>query len=498
MCTIKISKEGSYYLSKDDKRVTEDFDEIEKINDKYFSLEKRHGVTACYSIYNSNTCEIDLTVNDGESIDISRERFPRFYFTIRRSEFFTVYDSITLKEIVSVKRKKGTYSYAYIGEGFSIYEETIYNREELLGNLEDFPIIYSKEESDIYIRKIKEFNFFSIEREDYGLEFRINTILKYDLPSKIDDIIFKNFSEFDELVLFTRTGKTFNVTSGDRLIYHGPIDLGPFVQHNNSQKKYDLIHFYVDQKLYLITKNKNLYGPFEISEFNTNHCIFYSLDYTIFLSDGYLIKYNNQSHAVEVNKCKYNFNKNEKYGDLIIENKEYSLLRIGECNYYYNDNIEDFTILQISEKICPNSYINEILYLDENLNEMSITPEWDIRDLIISDYTYYKNRLYVIFRDELIEEPAGKYVVYDVTNKVILKTFNSFIEFSSHKNFYLTDWKFHASSFVYTLDEKGTKIIKLPFKIRSILIENQGFRIKNMNYKEALLPNNEAIYLKES
>jgi hypothetical protein len=33
MCTIKISKEGSYYLSKDDKRVTEDFDEIEKIND---------------------------------------------------------------------------------------------------------------------------------------------------------------------------------------------------------------------------------------------------------------------------------------------------------------------------------------------------------------------------------------------------------------------------------------------------------------------------------
>jgi hypothetical protein len=56
---------------------------------------------------------------------------------------------------------------------------------------------------------------------------------------------------------------------------------------------------------------------------------------------------------------------------------------------------------------------------------------------------------------------------------------------------------FHASSFIWTLDEKAEKIVKLPFKTRGISIESNSFQFTNMSYQTVSMPIEEAIYIKE-
>jgi hypothetical protein len=56
---------------------------------------------------------------------------------------------------------------------------------------------------------------------------------------------------------------------------------------------------------------------------------------------------------------------------------------------------------------------------------------------------------------------------------------------------------FHASSFIWTLDEKAEKIIKLPFKTRGINIRNEKLIFTDMSYQTVSMPIEEAIYIKE-
>jgi hypothetical protein len=84
-----------------------------------------------------------------------------------------------------------------------------------------------------------------------------------------------------------------------------------------------------------------------------------------------------------------------------------------------------------------------------------------------------------------------------VTNNCILKTFNSFFEFTNHQGFFLNDIKHHASSFIYTLDENGMKIVKLPFKTRGIRVLEGFVKFKGMSDEIISLPLEEPIYIKE-
>jgi hypothetical protein len=184
--------------------------------------------------------------------------------------------------------------------------------------------------------------------------------------------------------------------------------------------------------------------------------------------------------------------------DVLFKNgNEYAKLSVGDEEYYYNDTTNLFTKLENSIDLIPYVFVDKVNFLDNDLTEKSIKPDFDIRDLMISDYTYYKNNLYLIFRDEEIPEQNGKHIVYDVLNNTIIKTFESFMEFTSHQGFFLNDIKYHASSFIYTLDENGKKIIKLPFKTRGMYIRNEKLMFNDMNNQTLWFPIDDTIYIKE-
>ena len=60
MTSIKISKQGQYYLSKDNTRLCEDCSFIEKINDILYALKIQEKAGASWQFYNCDTNQIDL------------------------------------------------------------------------------------------------------------------------------------------------------------------------------------------------------------------------------------------------------------------------------------------------------------------------------------------------------------------------------------------------------------------------------------------------------
>jgi hypothetical protein len=113
--------------------------------------------------------------------------------------------------------------------------------------------------------------------------------------------------------------------------------------------------------------------------------------------------------------------------------------------------------------------------------------------LQIKAFIFSKN----LHNPEVPGSNPGLAIVYDVSNNCTLKTFESFYEFTNHQGFYLNDVKFHASSFIYTLDDNGKKIIKLPFKTRSIRVLEGMVKFQGMFDGTISLNLNEPIYLKE-
>jgi hypothetical protein len=280
-------------------------------------------------------------------------------------------------------------------------------------------------------------------------------------------------------------------------MYNGYIDE---TENNNTFNigNKSMIDFSDGKNKYVITNNNVINGPFEIFDFEFNR-IFKNNDYTLFYKEGKIIKYNHDDYKINIEDSPYTFNLhlNTKTEVLFKNGNEYAKLSIGDDDYLFNEKRNDFQKLETVIDIVPYTYENKIYYLDENLNESFIVPKLDVRDLVISDYTYYNNNLYVILRDEEIQEPNGKYIVYDIKKNRELKTFDSFFEFTEHNGFYLNDIKYHASSFIWTLDEKGSKLVKLPYKTRGMYIRNNKLMFNDMNNQTLWFPIHDSIYTKE-
>jgi hypothetical protein len=188
---------------------------------------------------------------------------------------------------------------------------------------------------------------------------------------------------------------------------------------------------------------------------------------------------------------------NVKNEMLYHNSKEYARLSIGYDNYFYNDLTEEITQLKELLYIRPYLYENNVCYLDETLTERVEKVEFDILDSIITDYTYYKDNLYVIIRDESTVGPNGESILYNVTSRKIVKIFNSFVSFASHTLFLINEQVYRSSCPIYTLDNIGSKVIKLPFNARSINERNNKLLIYDKNYKNLKLSLEDSIYTKE-
>jgi hypothetical protein len=495
MISIKISKQGKYYIANNNTRATEDYSFIEKINNKYYALKKHEDGLVNWYFYNIEINKIELSIKDARLIS---DRFDEDTFTLDRNTCFSVYNNSDLKELISIDKNDDLYNFYYIGNGYSIYENNIYKGSSKIGPISDFQILYENEDEKYRIIKLEDVSLFYINRGNYGLTNKGFTIFDKSIPKKINNlyVISKNFKN-KNLFIF-KTNNEYVVISGNQVIYKGEID----EENGNeiiSYANYKMIEFSNESGHYIITNNQLVNGPFKVNKFEYNR-IFKCKEYSLFYKDKCIIKHNHLDNTISIEQdspFEFTLHLNVNTDVLFMNGNEYAKLSVGDDEYFYNDITNNFTKLETAIDLIPYIFVDEVFYLDHDLTEKSIKPHFDIRDLMISDYTYYKNNLYIIFRDEEVPEPSGKYIVYDVSNNCTLKTFESFYEFTNHQGFYLNDVKYHASSFIYTLDDNGKKIIKLPFKTRSIRVLEGMVKFQGMFDGTISLNLNEPIYLKE-
>lgn len=494
MTTIKISKSGKYYLFHQGARITEDQSNIIKISESHYAFYNLEEGKNKWDFYNTQTQSIDFTISDKQANKLNIEKE---VFWINLNSSFVFFDKKTLNKVFSINEIEDFYNFHYIGNGFSIYENEIYKESKPIGAINSFPVLYQNDEKKYKIIKIEDISLFFIDEENFSLNNQIFTIFEISIPEKIDELYVVSKNLENKSVFFFNAGDLFIVISNNEIIYKGKIDL------ENGNKIFDIansemINFSNGNDKYVITNNNLLNGPFEINDFEYNR-FFKCKSYTLYYKDKFIIKYNHSDHKLSIQDSPFEFNLhlNVKTDVLFKNGNEYAKLSAGDEEYFYNEKINNFNKLEKSIDLIPYIFVDKIYFLDYDLTEKNIKPEFDIRDLVISDYTYYKHNLYLILRDEEILEPNGKYIVYDVFNNTIIKTFESFIEFSSHKGFLLSDLKYHASSFIYTLDEKGKKIVKLPFKTRGISIIEESLKFRDMSYQTLTLEIDEPIYLIE-
>ncbi len=495
MYTIKITKQGEYYISNNNIRATEDYRFIEKISGKYYALKKHEDGKVNWDFFNIELNKIELSIKDARLIS---NGFEEDTFTLDRTTCFSVYNKSDLKELFSIDKNEDLYNFYCIGNGYSIYENNIYKGSSKIGPISSFQVLYANEEKNYKIIKLEDVSLFYINRDDYGLNHKRFTIFNKSIPNKINNlyVISKNFKNKNLFIFKTNT--EFVVISGDEVIYKGDID----EENGNKIFNYansEVIEFSNGSGHYIITNNQFVNGPFKVNNFEKNR-IFKCKEYSLFYKDKHIIKYNHIDHTLSIHQdspFEFTLHLNVNTDVLFMNGNEYAKLSISDNEYFYNNKTNNFVKLENAINLIPYIFENEIYYLDENLCEKFLKPELDVRDLVISDYTYYKNKLYVILRDEEVPEPNGEYIVYDVNNNCILKTFNSFFEFTNHQGFFLNDIKYHSSSFVYTLEENGRKIVKLPFKTRSIRVLEGSVNFKGMFDETITLPLDEPIYLKE-
>jgi hypothetical protein len=493
-CNIKISKQGKYYLTENGKRFTEDQSYIEKISDKYFAFKNFDSGKTIWNFYNITTKKIDLSINDSRLISTE---FERNEFTFDEGEYFVVYNKTNLSEILRIKKNKDLYNFHYISDGYSIYEGNIYKQNNLLGSLNDFELIYNDESNNHCFRKVDGLAMFYLNKNNIGLNHQCFTFFKQPIPINLEKVILINKNNNNDCVFIFKLKSKYEIIYDNEILYNGLIDETEKNNTFNTANK-NMIDFSDGKNKYVITYNRLINGPFEVFDFEFNR-IFKNNEYTLFYKDNKIIKYNHQDFKISVTKSPLSFNLhlNSKTEVLFKNGNEYAKLRVGVDDYFFNEKSNDYQKLETAIEIIPYTYENKIYFLDENLNESFIEPKLDVHDLIISDYTYYNENIYVILRDESIEEPNGKYIVYDIKNNRELKTFDSFFEFTEHNGFYLNDIKYHASSFIWTLDEKAGKIVKLPFKTRGMYIRNERLMFKDMNNQRLWFEIDDTIYIKE-
>jgi hypothetical protein len=493
-CKIKISKSGKYYLSENETRLIEDQTYIEKISDTHFAFKNYNSGKTIWNFYNISNKEIDLTINDGRLISTE---FNRDEFTLDEGEYFVVYNKINLSEILRIKKNKDLYNFHYILDGYSIYEGNIYKLNDLLGSLNEFELIYNDETNNHCFRKVDGFPMFYLNKNNIGLNHQCFTFFKQPIPINLENVIVINKNHKNDCVFIFKTKTNYEIRHNNKILYNGLVDETENNNTFNTGNK-SMIDFSDGTNKYIITSNSVINGPFEVFDVEFNR-IFKNKEFTLFYKENKLIKLSHKDNKISINASpfKFNLHLNTKNEVLYKNGNEYAKLSMGEDDYFFNDKINDFQKLETAIEIIPYTYENKIYFLDENMNESFIEPTLDILDLIICDYTYYHENLYVILRDEEIEEPNGKYIVYDIKNNRELKTFESFFEFTEHNGFYLNDIKYHASSFIWTLDEKGSKVVKLPFKTRGMYIRNNKLMFNDMNNQTLWFPIDDKIYIKE-
>jgi hypothetical protein len=494
MINFKISKSGKYYLSENGSRLTDDQQYIEKISDAHFAFKNYDSGKTTWNFYNKSTKEIDLTINDGRLISTE---FDRDEFTLDEGEYFVVYNKINLGEILRIKKNKDLYNFHYISDGYSIYEGNIYKLNSLLGSLNEFEHIYNDDTNNHCFRKVDGFPMFYLNKNNIGLNYQCFTFFKQPIPINLEKVIVINKNHKNDCLFIFKSKSNYEFRHNNKILYNGLVD------ETENSNTFDignksLIDFSDGKNKYVISNNSVLNGPFEEFDFEYNR-IFKNKEFTLFYKENKLIKLSHKDNKISINASPFTFNihLNTKNEVLYKNGNEYAKLSIGEDDYFFNDKINDFQKLETAIEIIPYTYENKIYFLDENMNESFIEPTLDILDLIVCDYTYYNENLYVILRDEEIEKPNGKYIVYDIKNNNELKTFDSFFEFTEHNGFYINDIKYHASSFIWTLDEKGQKIIKLPFKTKGIYVRNEKLMFNDMNNQTLWFEIDNTIYIKE-
>ena len=404
MIHIRINKNRKLFLYKNDDRLTNGFDEIEKINKHYLLKSKdKHGFLIESYIYDTSKLQISPKLE----IIIYKISNERFY--ARKGDLYQVYNSFDLNLIFETeKNDEDPYNFSYINDDLYVTNNRIYEKGGIdIFHLNEENILINDGSCYIYCTHLKNKYLFK-----YGTDYQFieDNNLEHKLIKKIHYCIKTLYISYDN--------KTKVFINGN-ICFNGPIEL-----ENYSFANLDIKVFTSNQQFYFVL-NK-VYGPYN---FNYDEginsmisLIFISINQRVFLFQNNLLIFNyinDELKIVNLNS-KYRIKANNNRPNTVARGLESNKLNLMEYTitelidiengkvYYFNPFLQNLEVANQMKSILPYIEDSTLYFLNHEFKMCNYKIEIDNIQLI--DYSYFKNNFYYILKT------MDNYIVKNIDN----------------------------------------------------------------------------------
>ena len=150
MYQVKLNSNKKLALYKSDSRKTDYFDNIIEVSQNYFVLINSNQFDLDYFFYNK-----DKETITHKFLNKNIESFKQKYFIITENDFFFVYSTDNIEIVFKQKIGKSKYNFVYLGDVFTIADDSLFDNSIDLGNFQEQEVLYIS--SNKKLIKIKDF-----------------------------------------------------------------------------------------------------------------------------------------------------------------------------------------------------------------------------------------------------------------------------------------------------------------------------------------------------
>jgi hypothetical protein len=433
MYQVKLNSNKKLALYKSDSRKTDFFDNIIEISQNYYVLINANNFDLDYFFYKK-----DEEAITHKFLNKYIESFNKKYFIITENDFFFVYSKDNIEVIFKQKIGKSKYNFVYLGDFFTIADDSLYDNGFDLGNFQEQEVLYSSNNKKLI--KFKDF-----------LIWDKSILIKKEFEHEIEKI-YDNYPKRDLLILHSE--KTTTIYLNSKKIFSDKIDFNTFEIGNQN------LRVFVSKNNTYILGDK-LYGPFNFNIDKSLNAIYKSKDCDAYLNNGFLLIHDKIKDEITDKKSDILDFKKVTNSNLIYKYDDISLCEENSKLYYYNKHDKNLRELIKLKSLRPIVADGKLFYLDENYEEKIFNFSYP--EAVIVDYTFYDNIFLIIFK--LLDE----YFLYNQNTGLAVKKFKKPISSTFNRNclFQIDPVPGKKIELLY-LSKDRTKLEKLPLKANSI------------------------------
>ncbi len=433
MYQVKLNSNKKLALYKFDSRKTEYFDNIIEVSQNYFVLINSNQFDLDYFFYNK-----DKETITHKFLNKNIESFKQKYFIIIENDFFFVYSTDNIEILFKQKIGKSKYNFIYLGDVFTIADDSLFDNSIDLGNFQEQEVLYTS--SNKKLIKIKDF-----------LIWDKSILIKKDFEHDIEKI-YDNYPRRDLLIIYSE--KITSIYLNSKKIFSEKVDFNTFDIGNQNLRT-----FVSNHKTYIL--GNKLYGPFNFIIDKTLNPIFKSKDCDVYFNNSLLLihdKINDEITEIKSGIMDFKKVSNSNF------NYKYDEISLGEENsklYYYNKYDKKLKELINLKSLRPVVSDGKLFYFDENYEEKIV--DFSYHEAIIVDYTFFEDIFLIIFKLQ------DEYYLYNQNAGLVIKKFKKPISSTFNRNcLFQIDPVSGKKIDLLSLSKDKTKLEKFPIKVNSI------------------------------